>query len=153
MTQLQNEILKLLDESNLNENKEKLEEVSFNEISTAVTDINPEAFKGQIGIFTASCERILKTISTAMSQIQDVEKTYAANKDLRNRGSNKEKMVNTLKSASDKINSLKDEVDRAKTAYNAIRNEFNKLYGTISNVKTYIDKKTSWFGRMFGFWK
>ena len=42
MVNLQNEVLKLIDESTLNENKQSLEEVSFNDITSSVANIKSD---------------------------------------------------------------------------------------------------------------
>ena len=153
MANLQNEVLKLIDESTLNEDKQSLKEVSFNDIISSVANINSEELKAQFMAFELKCEGALKNIKDAIAIVNETEKVYKSNENLRDRNDNKKKMIASLKTASSKMGLVKEDMKQAQRIYSKMTEEYKKLNEAISNAKWYIDKKTSFFGRLFGFWK
>lgn len=207
MTQLQNEILKLLSESNLN--KEELKEVSFNDISNAVSGIDMEQLSSSTSALTDKlqneCNAAIKAMDEAMNAYKTAQEVYkskiqnnttpqnntqisneekpvedvptapkkkvasAKNKSSKKEGffsdmkdkidnfninrEEKKAVVDSLHNASRMMTQAQTHMNEARIAYTQIHKQILKLYKTVENVQTMIDKKSSWFGRMFGFWK
>lgn len=153
MVNLQNEVLKLIDESTLNENKQSLEEVSFNDITSSVANIKSDGLKAQLSAFDAKCESALKNIKEAIAIVNETEKAHKNNENQRDRDNNKMQMIASLKAASGKMGLVNEDMRQAKQIYSRMTKEYNRLNEAILTAKQYIDKKTSFFGRLFGFWK
>ena len=178
MTQLQNEIIKLLDESKLEKNQEQLDEASFEDIAKAAGEINPEAIKNGISQpsvkFAEHCKQAAEAIDSALKALKSADSVYKFNKnsvfpanakdtmlkkmkrkfnDMKDRSDSKENVLNALKSASRMMAQAQDDVTQARMIYNKLNKELKKLYNSVEAVQKMVDSKTSWFGRTFKFWK
>lgn len=175
MTQLQDEVLKLLEESK-NTNIKELEEASFGDIKNAAGNINPESLKTKVqqpaAKFADHCENVAKAIDQALKSLKTANQVYEFNKnsnpkeqggvfqkiknkigDMRDRSNNKENVLNSLKNASRMMTQAQDDLTQAKHIYSQLNKELKNLYRAVETVQKMVDSKTSFFGRNFGFWK
>lgn len=153
MTQLQDEVLKLLDESN---NKEELKEASFDEIINAAKNIDASVLDKNIfepaKELTQDIINAEKAMKNALEALKTVEKIYSENKETKGK-TNKNLLVDSLRNASRMMSQVQNYTTRVRYTQAKLDKSLKVFYQTIENVHKMVNSKTSMFGRMFGFWK
>lgn len=80
MANLQDEVLKLLDESKVEESKEQLDEASFDEIQSAASEIDGDALKKNMKIpvtqFNKKITNVVDAIGKALEALNTANETY-----------------------------------------------------------------------------
>lgn len=156
MTQLQDEVLKLLDESNQANNKEDLKEASFEEIINAAKNIDSSVLDKNIfepaKELTQDIISAEKAMKNALEALKTVEKIYSENKETKGKV-NKNLLVDSLRNASRMMSQVQNYTTRIRYTQSKLDKSLKTFYKTIENVHKMVNSKTSMFGRMFGFWK
>lgn len=152
MTQLQDEVLKLLGEST----KEDLKEASFQEIINAAKNIDSSVLDKNIfepaKSLTQDIINAEKAMKNALDALQTVEKIYSENKETKGK-TNKNLLIDSLRNASRMMSQVQNYTTRIRYTQSKLDKSLKVFYKTIENVHKMVNSKTSMFGRMFGFWK
>lgn len=153
MAQLQDEVLKLLEESEINETQENLQEATFKDILTAANNVKTDEFEEYVGKFNKVCEEALKSIGESVKKIRETEKQFNEVKNLRDRNNNKSKLISDLKSSYSLMELAERDIKMAKSLSRNVNEELDKVASSIKEVKFHLYNKNAWFHRVFRFWK
>ena len=152
MTQLQDEVLKLLGEST----KDDLKEASFQEIINAAKNIDSSVLDKNIfepaKSLTQDIINAEKAMKNALEALKTVEKIYGENKETKGKV-NKNLLVDSLRNASRMMSQVQNYTTRIRYTQSKLDKSLKVFYKTIENIHKMVNSKTSMFGRMFGFWK
>ena len=152
MTNLQDEVLKLLGEST----KDDLKEASFQEIINAAKNIDSSVLDKNIfepaKSLTQDIINAEKAMKNALAALETVEKIYSENKETKGK-TNKNLLVDSLRNASRMMSQVQNYTTRIRYTQSKLDKSLKVFYKTIENIHKMVNSKTSMFGRMFGFWK